>query len=476
MGWLIPWIAIAISLAAVLGRGALRSGPSNSAPVQDAEKLPVGLLISVAALSALAGLIPGLHLAEFSRSFVGAAFGIILALGIRASETLSFDERIGRIIAAGLATAALGWADIGATGAKEAYPGLLGLVLGAGIGSLWLRGSSKGQAGEPGLAFAVFMATGAFANLLGMTGKTAQAGTMLMFVATLAFLLETLFASNLKSVAQAWFRVAAIGLLVSGAWVLARRFFFLSDLGWVATGSALVALVVSWRLSGVNSNASEFLIASILWVALATVAFGLLKGFGIAVAALSGTACLVAYGSRAGVLSIAPLLALSGYRTFRVLHPDSSRAFDIGQHYALIGLLLGLLLALGLLEWTRSSRTGARGLASNLFAALLIGTALCGGLILLGTRGSVGMLFGFGFLPVLAGLKGERAWTSVVPALALSAFLTLVFGPLGPELSLERSEKLRLLAILAGCGLVFGSCASILGHKRRDSGSAEAAA
>jgi len=316
------------------------------------------------------------------------------------------------------------------------------------------------------------------ANLLGaigVGGKSALAGSSVGLVVIVAAVLGIGLGQFLPGKRAAGGVVFAV-VAALGLWIVAKKHLFLIDIFWIGLLSIAAALAVAYLLGSDDSepqpSPSSFLLSSIIWVAAATIAFGMLKGYGMAVGLVVGAAALAALGSTKGLLTMGPLFGLTAYRLFREQHTDSSRAFDIGQHYAMIGILIGLLLVLLLFDWTRELTL--RG-SSSAAAGVLLGVAGLGGLlaslVLLGPKGTVGLLVGIGLAPALAGWRGSRDTGALACAVGLLAAAAFAYGPLDPYLSLEREAKTKLLLWTVGIVLGLGAMVRALaGPMRQERG------
>lgn len=207
----------------------------------------------------------------------------------------------------------------------------------------------------------------------------------------------------------------------------------------------------------------RFVLSSIIWIATATVAFGLKLGYGMAVALIGGASSLIILGSIRGLMSMAIALSILIYRFFRELQPEGARALDIGQHYSLVGITLGALLPLLPIEWSRSTRTKS-SLAGVLWLLLLIGIPVAVSL-LLGGKGAVGLVVGFAFASLIEGARGSVTLEAIGIAAGLGALTTLSYGWLVPLMDLGRDEKTKGLVGVAVAVVIIGSLLNWVGKK-----------
>jgi hypothetical protein len=135
------------------------------------------------------------------------------------------------------------------------------------------------------------------------------------------------------------------------------------------------------------------------------------------------------------------------YHVFREAYPDASRALDIGQHYAMVGLFAGAVLPLIAMEWLENSRQTmpGRGLwAGGIWVFLMLGVPLAG-VILLGPKGAVAYLVGLGLAAAIQGLKGSKSVSTLALAMGLAAAMTISYGWLGNVIDMTREAKTALL-------------------------------
>jgi hypothetical protein len=165
---------------------------------------------------------------------------------------------------------------------------------------------------------------------------------------------------------------------------------------------------------------------------------------------------LTMLGRTRALLTMGPLAILVLYRVFRELHTDASRAIDIGQHYALIGLSIGVALPILAMEW-RMSRTesspksaAASGLWTPAFLAVPFVSA-----VVLAAKGYVGVLTGLGFASLVEGLKGSSRLDSLALQLGIGASMVASFDWVSSKVDLARDEKVKTLVwVAAGIGLL----------------------
>ncbi len=348
------------------------------------------------------------------------------------------------------------------------YPGIpFALVFGAAA-SAWFLSIGKEVDPNPwAMRSAVVAAFVVAANVLGKQANLGDygpmAGTMLGLVAATAAVLSGFVAALAKSPGLR--AGVAMALVALGSWLIGDRLLHLGTILPIAAGGAVLAFLVAAIVPEDEEPSSLRLLVSVLiWISAATAAFGFEKGFGMAVLALTATAVLLASGNKRALLTMAPLGGLVMYRVFRESHPDATKAFDIGQHYAMIGLVVGALLPVMAQEWLRTvSRRG--GFLTLIAGALWIVVLLIAPIataVVLGAKGVIGYLFGLGLGGVIEAVRGERSAHSMSLGIAMAGVMALIYDALLPHLDLDRDEKLIKMAYLGGGVLVLGLVIAVL--------------
>ena len=392
-----------------------------------------------------------------------AGIGVALGCAVAAAAHVLEAVRGGGTLHAGpvaLAASGIALTALGSTAAVG--PSQMGLVVGAAAAA-WILGSGAYASGA-----ACCAALAASANMLGDTavgGHSSQAGTAVAVVAALGALIATVatrwVGTQRGALAAGAGVVGATLLMIAGGWVLGHRYLYMGTAATLIMLGAAAGWVVHWAVSEEREeDAGEvrFALGAVVSVALATLAFSALRGYGMALSTLSAASVLVIAGNTRALLSIGPALALVGYRVFRETHTDVSRAFDIGQHYAIVGILLGILGCMAIAAWRPkgAEQSPARAAAVTLSAVALI-AAIVAGAVFLGSKGVVGGLIGLGLAVFVSGMRGSRSPAVLVLALQGWATLVLAFGWLRPWLDLTRDDKLALLGwfVVIGAALAW---------------------
>jgi hypothetical protein len=447
---LLPWIGVVFAIVALGTRDGWRpKSPSDGA--EPATSFSETLVAAIAAALALAagwyfasnfegawpaaiGFAVGLAFATLADGISRSLFGRVssavgpLALGVAAAGVCNFMTPLG-----------LEWAQ-------------LGMGFGLGFGA-WLfgRGEQEGRDWPASVAIAglaVLMAdilgrraSGGHASHTGLTlGIAAGAiGIAVAFARTKAAPKDPVFGR--------WGIWLASALLVGAGWLVATRYVWIGDVWRVFGGAVLVGAAVNWLLPERGPRSTfGFAISALVWIGVGTLAFGFLRGYGMAVALLGGALALSLAGNRAGMLSLGPLAALVGYRIFREMHEAASKALDIGQHYGFIGVMVGAIVILLAMEFRAAlpSRTTSAAWAKGL-AGLVIASTPFFATALLAEKGFVGLLGGIGIGAALVGTMGRRAELATALQAGLALLMCAGFGWFEKVYGLTRGEKVSVL-------------------------------
>lgn len=231
-------------------------------------------------------------------------------------------------------------------------------------------------------------------------------------------------------------------------------------------GGVVVGIIVHLVLSGESEpEPFRFVLCAVIWLAAATVAFGLGLGYGMAVALLAGFATLALVGSIRGVMTLSVALAILVYRFFREMHPEESKALDIGQHYTMVGMAIGALVPLMPLEWRRDwLPAGWKAVfARGLWTVVLIGIPVAAA-VFLGSKGAIGMIVGLSLAAVVEGLRDKVGLETLNISTGMACTTTLMYGWLGDWTDIDRGAKMKAVVIVAVVALVVA--AALMGVSR----------
>jgi hypothetical protein len=231
------------------------------------------------------------------------------------------------------------------------------------------------------------------------------------------------------------------------AFLLATKFVFIGDIGTLAALAAGGALVTHWILpTSRDSNGATSALAVLLWIGLATIAFGIRSGFGIATLFVSASILLICFGNPRAILSLGPVAAIAAFRLLNELS-DTTKALDIGQHYGMMGLVIGATIVLIGVEWLRSiqARTDSKiVIAGALWTGIFVALPACIAIVL-GAKGFVGAVAGVGFGSVIALLVGSNRSLPFQALTSLLPLMLLEYPWLTEKLDLTRDLKVQSL-------------------------------
>lgn len=442
---IVPYIAAVAGVVALFLPGLSKKEETATATSQ-----PFFALALVAGLCSLAGW-------KFEGSNPGAfAGGVGFAVGALIAAVANVLSGRGRF---NVEAVSLGLALLGVSGSRFlGSTAIYGLIAGVGLSAWVLSLAGEGWANSA----AIYAAAIGIANEMGArrTGEfMPYVGTLLGIVSVVAMLVSLPLLGR---------PVRPLGFAIVwslGAWVVTNRLLSLSDLWMLCAGGALMGLVLAWFL-GDEEEVSPLRIGmgAVIGLAAATVAFSWYQALGMSVVWIAATAVAVSLGRKKVLVVLGLLAAVTIYRLFRETYPDASRAFDIGQHYALIGLLLGGIAPLLAIDWGRSEQS--RTILAAFWAVILIGLAPLSA-ILFGAKGEAGYLIGLGLSPVIDGLRGGRSSAAMSISLGLSSLVLLSYGWLQPFLDVTRDEKILALVWIIGVLIAAGFIITILSVRRQ---------
>lgn len=402
-GWVVLAVAlVSVVLAVVLGKPKIAWKPEGLAGwLPLAGVLALGVAgaaapgASVPCWAGALGLLAGWKLGqlEFPKPAWMLAYGVggyavlALALGLFLPGTVGLPAMAGGIALSALVGLWRGrdW-SVGAVG-------VLALALsGAGVLSTSISTAPLGVAGWYGAALALA------ALVAGLIGGSVGTGVALVVAA-------------------------------GGVWAGVARGLPAPESSWAFAVGALVACIAAWATPGEGRKPFHTVLAAGLGLTAATLVFGFGQGLGIALAGVGAVFAGAVLGRRDLIGAFSPVLALGAYRALRFMAPDASRAFDIGQHYALIGLLVGLLAVLAWTEWAaQADRTNHLTAGALAGLGTLVGVAAA--LALLGPKGAVGVLLGLGIAPMVASFSrtaiGPSTAFAALSGLAMASYVGLV--------------------------------------------------
>jgi hypothetical protein len=435
------------------------------------------LVICLALLAAAARIGDKSAPAQVITSVVFLGAGMLLGCLLAALETGAARCPYAPAVPVALAVAAVGLVNLLRPAGASPHA-QLGLVAGAGL-SAWMLGigAARQAMSWPSQA-AVLCAAFVACDFLGAKQPGTpipQIGLTLGVVVALSALAAGLLSLVRGQAAKAEMvtpaTVLAVVLMAVLSQVLSRQFLGGPRLGVTFVEAAALAAATLWLLPAQpRGTGLRFSLASLLWVAAGTVAFAQGRALAMSLVLTGAVATMLLLQAPRALLALGLLGSLTYYRVFRELFTDASRALDLGQHYALIGLLLAATLPLLLLEWRRRVPADARGpleaVGGALFILMSLGLPL-GAALVLGAKGVVGYLAGLGLACFVEGHREDADAEALPLSLGLSAALCASFGLVATRLDLSRAARLPLLYWTAGL-VVVAAVVLLLVSQRQD--------
>ena len=233
---------------------------------------------------------------------------------------------------------------------------------------------------------------------------------------------------------------------------------------WIVVGTAAFTALVVHLLVPQDRDAAPLRVglAAVTWIALTTIAFSILGGFGMAMALLEGAVILVLLQNGRALLTLGPAIGLVMYRVMRDASPDTSRALDLGQHYGVTGVVVGAVIPLLYADWFERKRENRRtpdSVASLLWGFILICVPVLS-IVVLGSKGASGVIVGLGFSGFLLAYRKLTESPVVAIILAAGAANAVAVDWIGEALDYTRQEKLHafgwwaLAMALAAAGIL----------------------
>lgn len=459
--WL-PWVGFAAGFVGLFLVSGVKGGRSASTGLS--ELSPWSCVWLPASIFAATGLVVGV---------VAGDGGPLRGLGLGLSAGVGLALVLGRVgstsmaaVPGGLSLAAVGAAALMPAHLRE--PFLAGTVFGLGLMG-WALGEDVGR--WPRSA-TLFLGAVLAATLLGVRvpDRTlgdvgAGVGVVAVVAGVIGGALRVRDRPSVGKVFVSGVALVAVGAL--GGFLVGTRLVGAPEV-WPLLGVGLATgLVVCWVVGDEDaSSLFGVLLGTAIWLGAATLAFASSRGLGTSLLLLGGLTAMLAVGVRRPIATLGPLVAIVGFRVFRELQPEASRAFDIGQHYTMLGLIVGALGLAMMVEWRRAhAAPGLRGgvaMASWGYLAMLMPLAAA---MLIAAKGYVGVLMGVGLAPIVLASVKDRTDDAVPLVSGLTLAMAVAYSSFGPVLEFTRAEKVGVLAYVA-VALVVLSVLVALGSKR----------
>lgn len=289
---------------------------------------------------------------------------------------------------------------------------------------------------------------------IGYRDEISQGALLVVVCLLLAAALHTALVRALGARMESLARTLALVVLAGLVWLVLSTYLGEGDLALVGVVSIAALLATAWAVPIDRQSVATWGIAAVVWLGMATFAFSLGYGLGMAVAGLLGVGAALLLDRTDLLPPVGIVVGLAVYRLFREGNDEIVQAFDIGQHYAMVGFLLGIVVLVALSDALVRRRekwnAGLEGALIGLVAIVIV----VGAGTFFGPKGAIGLFVGLAVAPVVAQLTAVRPpWTLVLSA-ALQCAVLVTYRQLSWDLELDRSGKFRLLVWLAVAVLV----------------------
>jgi len=454
MNNVLPFIAIAVAVAA------LALSPASET------KTPKSAILSIAL--AVAALAAGYFWRNDYNNLLPAA--VAFAISVVWVTLTGFVEgfRAGSgTAAAGLAAGLSGLAHW--TSAPYLPAVQLGLIAGVSLGA-WCTAGMTGNRFSLPLGTALFTAAFIATDFMGAKALENEPGSyfgsMLGLAIAIAGIVGFLTGRSEKRADGALGFVPgwlAVALLLAFGYVVGGRYLEGSNAWMIFDGAVLTGAILHWVIRPAGKDDSlAFLISAVIWIGVATLAFSYQKGFGMAIGLAGAMAVFLVLGNARAMLSAGPLLGLVFYRVLREAFPEATRALDIGQHYAVIGVAFGLVIALLPIDWVRVRQSmSASPLLGRIVWSIILALLPAALAVVLGAKGMVGFVAGLGFAALVDGIRGGSSLLTLVLASGLAAVTTISYGWLANLLDMTRDTKQVAFYWIAGVGIALAVVLSL---------------
>jgi len=419
MNTALPLVALGIAVLGVL-----------LAPKPEVKPGRVNVLPSILLILISVG--PGLWWRDTFSALLPASIafggGVLVALFLRFLESSRETSAATELGFAAALAGFIGWLD-------PAYvvPAQMAAIAGLGFGA-WVSGDFRERRISMPAAVALYAAVIIAADFMGAKALSNQpgatTGTMFGLAGAISALIGLVANRSEKKGSESLVatpRFIAIAILMILGFVVGSRLVASQEAWMIFLGSVVAATILHWTIRPDASDDSlAFLVGSVIWIGIATLSFSYLQGFGMAIASVGAVLTLLILGNPRALLAAGPLIGLTFYRVLRESHVDAVRALDIGQHYAVIGVAFGVVVALLPSEWLerRCKETTASQVGRTLWAVTLglIPVAMS---VVLGAKGIVGFIAGLGLAGLVEGVRNRSAIVPLIVAGSLSALIVV---------------------------------------------------
>lgn len=376
--------------------------------------------IGAAFVAFILGFIPAVKSAGFD-----AATPLALAVGLIISiATQIFSPRLRAFGAASLGTGSL----LLITQAQvPATPFAVWMAMAAGLAFGEILCNS-----ETSLSALLVIAAGCCqaASVTQLGGIHPAPGALLVLCAGIPLLL-TAESGKAKPVLQ----LVAAGLVAALLYVGSNQILKFPAIGIAGAIGVIAMLATIWATPVLPSKAWSFG-SALLWLTAGVIAMSDGKSIGLGAVIVAGLAVASIFGKTKSAIAILPVTAMLILRGVANSFPEVTRALDLSQHYAVVGLLLGVLAVVAASQ-LKQIRAEA-GIVATLGAS--VATAMSP--ILLGAKGIPGLLLGLCIAPLFVEMDEH---SSVNVSLTIGSAILFTVSVLSDKLDITRAEKLGML-------------------------------
>jgi hypothetical protein len=450
----LPWAGLAVGLAGLLIRD---KGDEKGVGALGVLFAPaVGVAAAIIGAQFLSGDL------RIALTFLAAGVVVSSLIGIAAAR---FGQSATGALVTGLGVASFALGNDIEAIAVSSHVRLGGLVIGLGVGCLPFVAAKRGRAVVLTTLFVFVAGVAAMISRIGYRAEIADAPVLALWCALLAV---AVFWAGGRALGEkvSWAVPALSVVALAGlGWLALSTYLGEGDLGVCAVSAVVAALVTAWAVKPDMHSVLSWGVAALIWLGLATFAFSNGFGLGMGVAAMFGVAALLVT-KRADLLPAAWIVVgLSLYRLFREHNGELVQAFDIGQHYAMIGFLVGVVVLVAAVDALMRHRgPGPRAYVVALMATVVV----LGATAFFGTKGAIGIMVGLAIAPMVVRLVPNATHWSVIGSAVLQCAVMVAYRPIAWEMELDQPQKVKLLVWL-GAGLaVLWLAVWLLDRKREE--------
>ncbi|MCE9558067.1 MAG: hypothetical protein K8R88_03880 [Armatimonadetes bacterium] len=424
---------IAISATVLIATLALALALSDTGPKEEKQDIRgvigIGILALVAFLLSRADVAA---LADGKASLLGVAAGLITLAGF---SVLPKSARMGWLIG-------LGCAIVGTTFLKSPILAdfrwlQLGFLGGVGLGQVLLQVRSGswmllGSIVAVGLNFYTKEVDG-----LGLNFAVTTTAAAIFFAGFVAAFISKIAPSKNAELTTLFGWLVTLGIAI----LAIPRLLAMHTVWQAALLGVAAALVTCWLIREDEPQMGTFTLASAtLWFGCSTLVTGFDRVLGLPILLATGLATCLILDRKQAAIAMSPLVAILFFRLFRLADPEALRTIDLGQNYVLGGLIVGILLSSITYEVSKT----ARGVAAAL-AGISLATLAVAAVILMGGKGSLGLIIGASLTPLFIVLNERRTLVPFASGLAVAGWVAATH-PMSVQLaSLDKSDKTQLL-------------------------------